>query len=120
MVLYVGDVLWAVMVYLVAAAIFNRVSAWKLLVITMVGCWLVEFSQLYQAEWINRVRHWPLVRECYAVSGDADFILKCIGRDIHAMQDFVIKELTAAPNVDSVKTTLILDITKYEPGVPIA
>ena len=66
-----------------------------------------------------RVRHWPLVRECYAVSGDADFILKCIGRDIHAMQDFVIKELTAAPNVDSVKTILILDITKYEPGVPI-
>ena len=67
-----------------------------------------------------RVRNWPLVRECYAVSGDADFILKCIGRDIHAMQDFVIKELTAAPNVDSVKTTLILDISKYEPGVPIA
>ena len=67
-----------------------------------------------------RVRNWPLVRECYAVSGGADFILKCTGRDIHAMQDFVIKELTAAPNVDSVKTTLILDITKYEPGVPIA
>jgi DNA-binding Lrp family transcriptional regulator len=68
---------------------------------------------------IARVRNWPLVRECYAVSGGADFILKCVGRDIHAMQDFIIKELTAAPNVDSVKTTLILDVAKYEPGVPI-
>lgn len=68
---------------------------------------------------IARVRSWPLVRECYAVSGGADFILKCVGRDLHAMQDFIIKELTAAPNVDSVKTTLILDIPKYEPGVPI-
>ena|SRR5438874_5057724 len=67
-----------------------------------------------------RVRNWPLVRECYAVSGGADFILKCIGRDLHAIQDFIIKELTAAPNVDSVKTTLILDVTKYEPGVPLA
>jgi DNA-binding Lrp family transcriptional regulator len=68
---------------------------------------------------IARVRTWVLVRECYAVSGGADFILKCVGRDIHAMQDFIIKELTAAPNVDSVKTTLILDMPKYEPGVPI-
>jgi DNA-binding Lrp family transcriptional regulator len=68
---------------------------------------------------VARVRNWPLVRECYAVSGGADFILRCSARDIHAMQDFIIKELTAAPNVDSVKTTLILDIAKYEPGVPI-
>ena len=67
-----------------------------------------------------RVRNWPLVRECYAVSGGADFMLKCIGRDLHAIQDFIIKELTAAPNVDSVKTTLILDVTKYDPGVPLA
>jgi DNA-binding Lrp family transcriptional regulator len=69
---------------------------------------------------VARVRNWPLVRECYAVSGGADFVLKCSGRDLHAMQDFIIKELTAAPNVDSVKTTLILDIPKYDPGVPIA
>jgi len=67
-----------------------------------------------------RVRNWPLVRECYAVSGGADFILKCAARDIHTMQDFIIKELTAAPNVDSVKTTLILDVAKYQPGVPFA
>ena len=39
---------------------------------------------------------WPLVRECYAVSGEADFILKCVGANLHAMQDFIIKELTAA------------------------
>jgi DNA-binding Lrp family transcriptional regulator len=68
---------------------------------------------------IARVRNWPLVRECYAVSGGADFILRCAGRDIHTLQDFIIRELTAAPNVDSVKTSLILDISKYEPGVPI-
>jgi DNA-binding Lrp family transcriptional regulator len=68
---------------------------------------------------IALVRKWPLVRECYAVSGGADFVLKCVGRDLHAMQDFIIKELTAAPNVESVKTTLILDIAKYDPGVPL-
>ena len=36
------------------------------------------------------------------------------------LTDFVIEELTSAPNVDSVKTTLILRVDKYQPGIPIA
>jgi DNA-binding Lrp family transcriptional regulator len=67
-------------------------------------------------EW---ARQWPLVREAYAISGEADFLLKCVAKDLPALQDFIIRELTSAPNVDSVKTTLILRISKYEPGVPI-
>ena len=58
-VLYLGDVLWAMMIYLVVAMVFSRKVPWKVLAITVIGCWLVEFSQLYQAEWINTVRHWP-------------------------------------------------------------
>jgi DNA-binding Lrp family transcriptional regulator len=65
------------------------------------------------------VKRWPLVREAYAVSGEADFLLKCIGKDLTSLQDFIIRELTAAPNVENVKTTLILRVSKYEPGVPI-
>ena len=67
-----------------------------------------------------QARLWPLVREAYAISGEADFLLKCVARDLPALQDFIIKDLTAAANVDSVKTTLILGVSKYEPGVPIA
>jgi DNA-binding Lrp family transcriptional regulator len=67
-----------------------------------------------------QARLWPLVREAYAISGEADFLLKCVARDLPALQDFIIKDLTAAANVDSVKTTLILRVSKYEPGVPIA
>ena len=66
-----------------------------------------------------RAAGWPLVREAYAVSGEADFLLKCTARDLTSLQDFIIRELTAAPNVEHVKTTLILRIAKYEPGVPI-
>lgn len=66
------------------------------------------------------VAKWPLVREAYAVSGEADFLLKLVARDLPSLQDFIIGDLTAAANVDSVKTTLILRVSKYEPGVPIA
>ena len=63
---------------------------------------------------------WPLVREAFAISGEADFLLKLVARDLPSLQGFIIKDLTAAANVDSVKTTLILRQSKYEPGVPIA
>lgn len=65
------------------------------------------------------VTQWPLVREAYAISGEADFLLKCVARDLTALQDFIIRDLTAAANVEHVKTTLILRVSKYEPGVPI-
>ena len=63
---------------------------------------------------------WPLVRECYMLSGETDFLLKCVAPDLTAFQDFVIDELTAAPNVASVKTTLVIRRVKFEPGVPVA
>ena len=68
----------------------------------------------------NRVLAWPLVRECYMLSGETDFLLKCVAPDLTAFQDFVIEELTAAANVASVKTTLVIRRVKFEPGVPIA
>ena len=67
----------------------------------------------------NRVLQWTLVRECYMLSGETDFQLKCVAPDLTAFQDFIIEDLTAAPNVASVKTTLVIRRVKFEPGVPI-
>lgn len=66
-----------------------------------------------------RIAEWPQVREAYAISGEADFLLRCVGSDLAALQDFIIRTLTAAPNVESVKTTMIMRVSKYEPGVPL-
>jgi DNA-binding Lrp family transcriptional regulator len=68
----------------------------------------------------NRVLAWPLVRECYMLSGEIDFILKCVAPDLPTFQAFVIDDLTAAANVASVKTTLVISRVKFDPGVPIA
>ena len=62
---------------------------------------------------------WPIVRECYAVSGGADFMLVCVARDLAAVQSFVMGALSKAPNVESVKTSLILHVAKNEPEVPL-
>ena len=63
-----------------------------------------------------RVRAWALVRECHIVSGDADFLLKCIAEDLRGFQSFVIDELLKTPNVAGVRTFLALRESKMEPG----
>lgn len=44
------------------------------------------------------VRAEPLVRECWMLSGEVDFILKCVAPDMATFQDFVT-HLTAAPRM---------------------
>jgi len=64
------------------------------------------------------VRKEPLVRECWMLSGEIDFILKCVAPDLKTFQSFV-EELTAAPHVRNVKTALTLRNSKNAPMVPM-
>ena len=65
------------------------------------------------------IKSWPLVRECYLVSGEADYILKIVAEDWDAYQKFLTQQLTSAPNVNHVKSALGIRVAKYKPGVPI-
>ncbi|MCC7319830.1 MAG: Lrp/AsnC family transcriptional regulator [Rubellimicrobium sp.] len=61
---------------------------------------------------------WPMVRECHMLNGEVDFILKCVAPDLTAFQAFLTGTLTAAPNVASVKTSLVIRAAKDDPLVP--
>ncbi len=71
---------------------------------------LAAFEAFVQAQ--------PMVRECWMLSGEIDFILKCVAPDLRALQGF-IAELTAAPHVRNVKTSLTLKASKDAPIVPL-
>lgn len=70
-------------------------------------------------EFENLVLGWSIVREAYMLSGESDYILKCLAGDFAAFQDFVLNELTSAKNVASVKTSITIRRAKLAPGVPI-
>jgi DNA-binding Lrp family transcriptional regulator len=74
-------------------------------------------SDLKQFE--DQVRAWPMVRECHMLSGEVDFLLKVVAKDLSAFQTFITDTLTEAKNVASVKSSLVIHPTKNEPGVPI-
>lgn len=65
------------------------------------------------------VAGWPIVRECHMLNGEIDFILKCVTHDLSEFQHFLTANLTSAPNVASVKTSLTIRTAKQEPGVPV-
>lgn len=58
------------------------------------------------------------VREVHMLNGEIDFILKCVSPDLSTFQTFLTEELTAAENVASVRTSLVIRNAKDEPGVP--
>jgi DNA-binding Lrp family transcriptional regulator len=99
------------------AQLDEKMVGFEVIAFAMVGLHSQSEADLRAFE--NRVLAWPLVRECYMLSGETDFLLKCVAPDLTAFQDFVIEELTAASNVASVKTTLVIRRVKFEPGVPI-
>jgi DNA-binding Lrp family transcriptional regulator len=64
------------------------------------------------------VRGLPLVRECWMLSGEIDFVLKCVAPNLAAFQSLVT-ELTGAPHVRNVKTSLTLRNSKDAAMVPM-
>lgn len=55
--LFIGDVLWALMVYFIMRFIFIGASIKTVTIYSLLFCYAIEFSQLYKAPWIDNLRH---------------------------------------------------------------
>ena len=65
------------------------------------------------------VRGKPQVRSAYSVSGDADYILHIHVRDLEAFADFVHRHLLPHPDVQHVRSEIVLTTLKEEEGLPL-
>lgn len=61
----------------------------------------------------------PIVRECFMLNGEVDFLLKCVAPDLASFQKFLTSALTPAPHVASVKTSFVIRQSKALPGAPL-
>ena len=61
----------------------------------------------------------PEVRECHMLNGEIDFILKIVAPDLNRFQALLTTQLTPAPNVASVKTSLTIRTAKALSGIPV-
>lgn len=55
--LFIGDILWALMVYFIMRFLFIGKPVKFSLIASLLFSFAIEFSQLYKAPWINNLRH---------------------------------------------------------------
>jgi DNA-binding Lrp family transcriptional regulator len=59
------------------------------------------------------------VQECYSVTGDFDYVLKVVARDLPALSRFLMDTLMRLPGVASVRSSVCMDEIKCSSALPL-
>jgi DNA-binding Lrp family transcriptional regulator len=81
---------------------------------------LSAHSERNAASFANFIQRHKEVRHAYSVSGDADYVLIIVTRDLAAFADFIHRHLLPHPLVGRVQSEIVLMSLKDEAGLPIA
>lgn len=65
------------------------------------------------------VQTWPEVVECAAVTGEMDYLLRVVVRDMGHYSRFIMDTLLKHPSVEDCKTSFVLDQVKVTTAVPL-
>ena len=68
----------------------------------------------------NKIRARPEVLECYATTGDSDFTLRVVARDIEDYDRFLQKFLLELPEIGQVRSSIALREVKETTVLPVA
>lgn len=61
----------------------------------------------------------PEILECYSVTGDFDYVVKVIARDLKSLSTFLMETLMRLPGVNSVRSSVCLDEVKCTSALPL-
>jgi Lrp/AsnC family leucine-responsive transcriptional regulator len=62
---------------------------------------------------------WPEVVECAALTGDMDYLLRVVVRDMTHYRSFIMDTLLKHPSVQDCKTSFVLDRVKATTALPV-
>jgi len=82
-----------------------------------ITAWVQITLSLHQEQPIERFRRGvqdiPEILECYQVSGDFDFLLKVIVRDMRHYEVFVREKLSKIKGIQQIKTSMVFSTAKH-------
>jgi Lrp/AsnC family transcriptional regulator, leucine-responsive regulatory protein len=61
----------------------------------------------------------PEILECYSVTGDFDYVIKVIARDLRSLSQFLMDKLMRLPGVNGVRSSVCLDEIKCTGALPL-
>ena len=59
------------------------------------------------------------VMECYLMTGDSDYLLRVVVRDVEELQRFIIDKLSTLPSVSNIRSSFALRQVKYKTSLPL-
>jgi Transcriptional regulators len=83
---------------------------------------LVNLSPLNREtihSFLEDVKRFPQVQECYTLTGSHDYLLKIVAKDMDSYRDFIIDSLMQNTTISSVETSMVMGIEKRTVYVPI-
>ncbi len=80
---------------------------------------MVEHTDANRDSFESHVQSLKEVTECYSVSGDRDYVLQVLVRDMDAYNDFINSEILHHPAVRSASSTFALRRVKYSTSLPL-
>jgi DNA-binding Lrp family transcriptional regulator len=72
-----------------------------------------------QQKFVDQVAHLREVQECYTITGDFDYMLKVVARDLPALSRFLMDGLMRLPGVASVRSSVCMDEIKCTSALPL-
>lgn len=80
---------------------------------------LVSHSEVELSSFEKAVNKMPLVRLCYGMAGEIDFLLLIVAESLEQYEEFLARELRQLPNIKHITTSIAMRRAKYLPGVPV-
>lgn len=68
---------------------------------------------------MDAVQRWPEVVNCYAMTGEMDYLLQVYFEDLEHFSRFVMDDLLQQPGVEDVKSSFVLKEFKQTTSLPI-
>ena len=69
---------------------------------------------------MEAVQRWPEVVNCYAMTGEMDYLLQVYFEDLEHFSRFVMDDLLQQPGVEDVKSSFVLKEFKQTTSLPIS
>ena len=80
---------------------------------------LVKHSQDYVMKFEKEVTNLNEVLECYHISGDYDYLLKVLVKDMQAFREFMVKKLTTINHIGSTHSMFVINEVKQTTVIKI-
>ncbi len=76
-----------------------------------------QFGRVREIE--ASIRDFPQILECHTVSGDYDYLLKVVARDLRSLSQFLTDRLMQVPGVDDVRSMICMEEVKAASPLPV-